>query len=55
MTDLSNDWAMTQWLGPASPMQLELWRAENHWASLCPSVPLPPVPEKDASTETHPQ
>jgi hypothetical protein len=41
--DLSNDWGVSQWLGAASPAQIELWRAENYWAGLCGSG-LPALP-----------
>jgi hypothetical protein len=54
--DISNDWAVSQWLSPASPAQLELWRAENHWVSLCGTLQpaLPQEPVKRPSDEESP-
>jgi hypothetical protein len=54
--DLSNDWAVSQWLGAASPAHLELWRAENHWAALCAPVVLPELhPETEQKPDQGPQ
>lgn len=44
--DISNDCPLSQWLSPVSPAQLELWRAENHWASLCGTIQ--PAPSQEA-------
>jgi hypothetical protein len=54
--DISTDWVVSQWLSPASPAQLELWRAENHWVSLCGTLQsaLPQEPEKRPSDEGSP-